>query len=180
MAFRAGDGWDGSTAGMLGRWALIILFMFLLLILSIFPFKIGHFGEIRPSFILMAIYYWAIMRPSTFPPLATFCLGIMLDLLAGDTWPLGVNAITLLAVQWIMRRQRKFMLGQGFIVLWMGLALVTLTAGLFQWLVYSAFNQSFEIQTLQPVLISAVMTSVIFPLIVLPLSAFNKKLAERQ
>lgn len=178
MAFRADDGWQGSTASMLGRWAMTAVFIVVLLVLSTFPFKIGHFGEIRPSFMLMAIYYWAIMRPSTLSPIATFIVGIAFDLMGG--FPLGLNAMTLLIVQWATRRQRKFVLGQGFIVLWMGLALVSLGAGLFQWTVYSAFHQNFQPGSLKPVLTSVVMTTVIFPLIVLPLSAFNKSLAERQ
>lgn len=178
MAFRADDGWQGSTASMLGRWAMTAVFIVVLLVLSTFPFKIGHFGEIRPSFMLMAIYYWAIMRPSTLSPIATFIVGIAFDLMGG--FPLGLNAMTLLIVQWATRRQRKFVLGQGFIVLWMGLALVSLGAGLFQWAVYSAFHQNFQPGSLKPVLTSVVMTTVIFPLIVLPLSAFNKSLAERQ
>ena len=178
MAFRADDGWQGSTASMLGRWAMTAVFIVVLLVLSTFPFKIGHFGEIRPSFMLMAIYYWAIMRPSTLSPIATFIVGIAFDLMGG--FPLGLNAMTLLIVQWGARRERKFVLGQGFIVLWMGLALVSLGAGLFQWAVYSAFHQNFQPGSLKPVLTSVVMTTVIFPLIVLPLSAFNKSLAERQ
>ncbi|MCC7038336.1 MAG: rod shape-determining protein MreD [Alphaproteobacteria bacterium] len=178
MAFGADDGWQGSTASMLGRWAMTAVFIVVLLVLSTFPFKIGHFGEIRPSFMLMAIYYWAIMRPSTLSPIATFIVGIAFDLMGG--FPLGLNAMTLLIVQWGTRRQRKFVLGQGFIVLWMGLALVSLGAGLFQWAVYSSFHQNFQPGSLKPVLTSVVMTTVIFPLIVLPLSAFNKSLAERQ
>ena len=102
MAFPSGDGWQESAFGSLGRFLLTFLAVFLLIVLSIFPFSLGHFGEIRPSFLLMAIYYWAIMRPSTLSPLATFIVGIAFDLMAG--FPLGLNALTLVVAQWVKFR----------------------------------------------------------------------------
>lgn len=178
MVFSAGDGWQGSILGMLGRWCMTLLLIFFLLVLSSFPFKFGSLGEIRPSFMLMAVYYWAIMRPSTLAPIATFIVGLAFDLMGG--FPLGLNALTLVLAQWVTRSQRKFLLGQTFIVIWMGLALVALGAGLLQWVLYSSFNQHFDFAALKPVLLSVFMTSAIFPLIVLPLAAFNRSLAERQ
>lgn len=178
MSYRETDGWQGSILSMLGRWAMTAGLILLLLVLSSFPFKIGNFGEIRPSFMLMAVYYWAIMRPSTLPPIATFIVGLAFDLMAG--FPLGLNAMTLVIAQWVTRSQRKFLLGQSFLVIWMGLTLVSFGAGVFQWLLYSLFNQQFELVALRPILVSVLMTSAIFPLIVLPLAAFNRSLAERQ
>jgi len=177
MAFRGGDGWQESAFGAFGRFMATFAVLFCLLVLSAFPFKIGHFGEIRPSFILMAIYYWAIMRPSTLPPAAAFAVGIVVDLMGA--FPLGLNALTFVVVQWVTRAQRKFLLGQSFVVIWMGLMLVTLGAGLLQWLLYSVFNWHFDLSSIIPILMSVVMTSAIFPLIVLPLSAFNRSMAER-
>ncbi|MDE1151452.1 MAG: rod shape-determining protein MreD [Micavibrio sp.] len=177
MAFRSGDGWQESAFGSFGRFLATFAVLFLLLILSAFPFKIGHFGEIRPSFLLMAIYYWAIMRPSTLPPPATFVVGIVVDLMGG--FPTGLNALTFVVVQWVTRAQRKFLLGQSFVVIWMGLMLVTFGAGMLQWLLYSVFFWHFDVSSIVAILMSVVMTSAIFPLIVLPLSAFNRTMAER-
>ncbi len=177
MAFGTNDGWQGSVVGVLGRWLMTGLLIFLLLVLSSFPFKLGHFGAIRPSFMLMAVYYWAIMRPNTLSPVATFIVGLAFDLMG--KFPLGLNALTLVLAQWVTRTQRKFLLGQSFIVIWMGLALVSLGAGLLQWLLYAGFNQDFDIGALRPILMSVIMTAAVFPLIVLPLAAFNKSLADR-
>ena len=177
MAFRSSDGWQESVFGAVGRGFATFLVLVLLLVLSVFPFKIGHVGEIRPSFILMAIYYWAIMRPSTLPPLAAFFVGIAFDLMGG--FPLGLNAMTLVVAQWVTRTQRKFLLGQPFAVIWMGLMLVSLGSGLLQWALYSLFIWDFEFTSIRATLMSVVMTAAIFPLIVLPLSAFNKSMAER-
>ena len=51
--FKSGDGWQESLFGALGRFLLTFLAIFLLLVLSTFPFSIGHVGEIRPSFLLL-------------------------------------------------------------------------------------------------------------------------------
>lgn len=177
MVFRKEDGWQGSVPDMLRRWFLIGLVILGLLVLSAFPFTFANFGQIRPSFMLMAVYYWAIMRPSTLPPVATFLVGIAFDLVAD--MPLGLNAMTLVLAQWVTSSQRKVLLGQSFIVIWMGLGIVAVGAGLFQWILKSLFDFHFDVGSLRPMLVSVVLTAAVFPLIVLPLSAFNKALAER-
>ena len=93
--------------------------------------------------------------------------------------PLGLNAMTLVIAQWVTSTQRKVLLGQSFIVIWMGLGIVALGSGVFQWVLKSLFDEQFDIGSLRPMLVSVFMTAAVFPLIVLPLSAFNKALAER-
>lgn len=177
MAFRKEDAWQGSVTDILRRWLLTGLVIMALLVLSVFPFNFANIGEIRPSFMLMAVYYWAIMRPSTLLPIPTFFVGLAFDLLAN--MPLGLNAMTLVIAQWATSTQRKVLLGQSFIVIWMGLGIVALGSGVFQWLLKSLFDAQFDIGSLRPMLVSVFMTAAVFPLIVLPLSAFNKALAER-
>jgi rod shape-determining protein MreD len=176
MTFKADEGWEEPILSMLGRWALTLLLIFALLLLSTFPFKFANFGEIRPSFMLIAVYYWAIMRPQTLSPAATFIVGIAFDLMTGS--PLALNALTLLLVQWITQRQRKFLLGQPFLVMWMGLGLVAIGASAMQWALYSLFY--LEAVSVRDCLMSALMTAAVFPLVVMPLSAFNKMLADRR
>lgn len=176
MAFRTGDGWQGSVPGALRRWALTGCLILVLLVLSAFPFQFGNFGQIRPAFMLMAVYYFAIMRPSLLPPVAAFIVGVAFDLM--EYLPLGVTALTLVLAQWITRSQRKALLGQSFVVLWMGMALLALGAGLLQWVLYSLFYNHFDIWVLKPMLVSVAVTAAVFPLFVLPLSALNKSLAD--
>ncbi len=168
--------WQEVMLGVIGRLGLTLLVLFLLLTLSAFPFHAGSLGMIRPVFILIAIYYWSITRPDMLPPLATFVTGIVFDLLCG--YPLGMTALTLVAVQWAMRLQRKFLSGQPFRVIWAGMGLVALGAGFVQWLLFSIFYG--DIVPLLPVLASVIVTVAVFPLFVPLLAKFNKMLADRR
>jgi rod shape-determining protein MreD len=125
---------------------------------------------------LIAVYYWAIMRPQTLTPAATFIVGIAFDLMTNS--PLGLNALTLLLVQWVTQRQRKFLLGQPFLVMWMGLGLVATGASALQWALFSLYN--LQLVAVRDCIMSALMTAAVFPLVVMPLSAFNKMLADRR
>jgi len=57
--------------------------------------------------------------------------------------------------------------------------LVSLGSGLLQWALYSLFYWHFDLSSIRAMLMSVVMTAAIFPLVVLPLSAFNRSMAER-
>ncbi len=175
MTFKADEGWEEPILTMLWRWAVTVFVVAILIALSAFPFHIGDFGEIRPSFMIMAVYYWAVMCPPMLSPLAAFLSGAAFDLLTG--LPFGLNAMTLVAVQWTTRAQRKFLLGQPFLVMWVGLGLVSVGAELLQWGAVSLFN--WAVMPLESNLMSALLTTAIFPLAVLPLSIFNKPLADR-
>jgi rod shape-determining protein MreD len=164
------DRWEDSFLENLAHLGLTMMIVFVLLLLSAFPFKLGGFGEIRPAFLLMAVYYWSIFRPRMMLPVGTFLSGIILDLLAG--MPLGLNTLTLLVVQILTRGQRKFMQSQRFAVIWIGFHMVALGAALLQWAIYSLFEWHW--MPMKPLLISAIMTGLIFPLAVLPLYAINR------
>ena len=124
------DEWHESLLRIVGRWGLGLAVVLALILLSAMPFRIVHLGEVRPAFMLMAVYYWTILRPT--PPLAVFALGLVLDLLSD--YPFGMNAMVLVAVQALTAHNRKFLLGQSFLVIWAGFALFALGAGVLQWL----------------------------------------------
>jgi rod shape-determining protein MreD len=164
--------WQETILKTVGRWGLALAVLLALILLSAIPFHIPHLGEIRPVFMLMAVYYWTILRPSS--PLAVFALGLVLDLLSG--YPLGLNALVLVAVQALTAHNRKFLLGQSFLVIWAGFALVALGTAIVQWGLFSLFNLAFV--TPKPALISALLSAFIFPLSALPLAAVYKALAD--
>jgi rod shape-determining protein MreD len=110
----------------------------ILLLLSVVSFSLPYISGVRPFFVLMAIYYWAIYRPTLIPPVATFGLGIILDLLTGA--PVGLNALLFTVLQWVVRRQRVFLMGQPFVMIWIGFGLTALLAGTGQYLAYMAMT----------------------------------------
>ncbi len=167
------DEWYEQLLRIVARWGLGLAVLLALVLLSAVPFRIAHLGEVRPAFMLMAVYYWTILRPS--PPLAVFILGLILDLLS--YYPFGMNAMVLVAVQALTTHNRKFLLGQSFLVIWAGFALVALGAGALQWGLFSLFNVA--LVSAKPVLISIVLSAFLFPVSVLPLAAVHKALSDQ-
>jgi rod shape-determining protein MreD len=164
--------WHESFLKTVGRWGLVLAVVLALILLSAIPLRFAHFGEVRPAFMLMAVYYWTILRPA--PPVVVFFLGLILDFLSGY-YP-GMTSLVLVAAQVLTNSQRKFLLGQPFLVIWAGFALVAFGAGALQWGLFSLFNA-----TLVPVksmLISSALSALLFPLCVLPLAAVYKALAD--
>lgn len=164
--------WHESLLRTVGRWGLGLAVVLALILLSAIPFRIVHLGEVRPAFMLTAVYYWTILRP--LPPLAVFALGLILDLLS-NYW-FGMNALVLVAVQALTTHNRKFLLGQSFLVIWAGFALVAFGAAAVQWALFSLFDTA--LISAKPILISTVLSVVLFPLSVLPLAGVHKALSD--
>lgn len=169
------DNWEGSLSGLLRRWGVTALIILALLLVSTFPFTIADMGEIRPSFLLIAVYYWAVVRPETLRPSGAFLVGLAFDLLAD--YPFGMTALTLVLAQWLTTSQRKFLLGQPFIVMWLGFALVAAGASALQWGLFSLFN--LRLMNVEPCAASALLTAAFFPLAVPVLSAFSAQIKGR-
>lgn len=169
---------DGLREGLLealGRFGLTALIIFVLLLLSTFPLRIAGLHEIRPAFLLIAVYYWAIYRPYMLRPTGAFVGGLVLDLLSG--LPPGLSSLTLVVVQAITGAQQKFMLAQGYAVVWSCFALTAFLAGSLQWLVMSLIESS--VMSIRAVLMAALLTTLIYPLITWPLYLLNRALDDR-
>ena len=94
--------------------ALIIL----LFILNIIPHSIPNYGAIKPDFMLIAIFYWAVHRPGFMPPSICFLLGVLMDIFSA--LPLGLTAFIFILLHKFTRDQRKVFLGQPYYVSWIG------------------------------------------------------------
>lgn len=158
----------------IGRWGLGLSVLLVFFALSLTPIEVAHFGAVRPAFMLMAVYYWTILRPGIVPAPFVFVIGLTLDLLSG--YPLGMNAFILVVVQWLTRVQRRFLLGQSFLLIWAGFAVIALGAGLVQWLMFALFN--FEAFTIKPMLVSTIISISIFPMLVYPMAAAHKAMKD--
>jgi len=168
-------GLEESFASAFRRTALVALQIAVLMLLSAFPFNFWHMASVRPAFLLMAVYHWAVFRPRTLPPVGAFLAGLLLDLLTAG--PLGLNALTLVAVQWFTKTQRRFLVGQSFLVLWLCFFLMSFAAYGFQWAMFSLF--SLTLSPVRPMLAGAVVTGLFFPPMAGLMNAFNKRLSGR-
>ena len=110
------------------------VFLLFVIVFSILALPFAYAGAVRPAFLLMVVYYWSIYRPTLMPPVLCFAAGLAVDMLSGA--PPGLNAMELVAVQWLIAGQRRFLMGQNYLMLWAVFALVDGLAMAVQWGLY--------------------------------------------
>lgn len=112
----------------------------LLVVVSVLPMHIPSFGAVSPVLSLMAVYYWSIFRPDLMPSFAVFGAGLFLDILSGT--PLGAFALVFLLVRVTVVSQRRFFIGNSFMVMWWGFMLVTAGSLALVWEIASLLNMT--------------------------------------
>jgi rod shape-determining protein MreD len=147
-----------------------------LFLISVVALPFPRIGQIQPAFILMAVYYWSIYRPTLMPPWVCFFIGLLLDFICGQT--LGVNAIIFTLVQWIVRDQRKFLMGQPYVTIWFVFALVAGLSLSLQWTLYGLVDMQWA--PLPPVILSMMATFLLFPVVTLFLILVHRVLPSIQ
>lgn len=143
------------------------------------PLPLLHNVEI--PFVLMAIYYWAMYRPTLVPAWLLFVIGMLMDVLSG--LPLGLNTIIFIAIGWGVSRKRRFLMSQPFFVIWCMFVAVCLLAFSLRWGLFSLLHA--DIVDYTPVLYGTLIGGLSFPLIsvmlrlthkILPVGPRSKKL----
>lgn len=69
-----------------------------------------------PAVTLPQVVFWSLVRPGAMSPPAVFLLGLLLDLLT--LAPLGTGVVTLLVAHGLAVAWRRFLLRQGFLLIW--------------------------------------------------------------
>lgn len=131
----------------------------LLVAASVLPLQLPDLGRISPNLAVMATFYWAIYRPDLFPAPAAFVLGMWLDLLTGA--PVGINALVLLLVHWVITSQRRFFQGKSFGVVWWAFALTISGAMVLFWILSVAYHLTLIDPS--PVVFQLLLTIACFP-----------------
>lgn len=160
-------------------WALRLLLaqavVFIFALLNVVSLSLPHAGDLKPFFLLTAVYYWAIYRPTVMPLVYTFCLGLLLDILGN--LPLGVTAIILVGLQYLVQRSRLFLMGQPYAMVWLGFSLLSFAYAFLMWILISFFNLTFlPFQSFLQSLIAACLTILLFPLASLLLQSIHRLL----
>lgn len=138
-----------------------VVFTTLAVLMTMVPFGLSSAVLAPPSFGLVAVFLWAVYRPDLLPPAVVFAMGLLQDLLWGG--PLGLWAFVFLASYLLSETQRLVLIGQGFGFMWAGFGMVAGVAGILSWLAASAYYGQFV--PLVPVLVQAVLSLAVFPLI---------------
>lgn len=156
----------------IGRYLLVAAVLTCFFLLNVAPLPLGQLEDIRPAFVLMAVYYWSIVRPDMMQLWVAFCAGAVLDILLG--YPLGLHALIFTLVRTGMVRQRRYFLGQSFVMTWWGFAVIAGLAGAVQWMVMSLYTTTFA--SLLPVAAGIALSVALFPLFALMLHAAHRVL----
>ena len=152
------------------RTAIAQVFFMALFLMNLVSISLPQTGEIRPYFLVMIIYYWAIYRPSILSPIFVFLLGFFYDLVLG--FPLGMHGVLFLSIQWILNTQRLFFMGQTYLVVWIGFSLTCLAALFLEWSFFSILSQN--LIEIGPLINSLLVTTFLFPLVALIFGLIHK------
>jgi rod shape-determining protein MreD len=129
-------------------------------LLSMVPFGLSTTVLAPPSFGLIAIFLWTMIRPELLPAAAVFALGLLQDLLWGG--PMGLWAFVFLLAYVLTLSQRTFLIGRGFGFTWAGFGLVAAIAGLVSWIFAMAFHGQFLLP--YPAIVQTVLSAAVYPL----------------
>ncbi|MBU0800423.1 MAG: rod shape-determining protein MreD [Alphaproteobacteria bacterium] len=144
------------------RLAVPQLLLLLLLILNLMALPVPYAGPVKPMLVMMAVYYWSIYRPTLLPPWLCFIVGLLMDILSG--MPPGVNAFILVALQWLVQDQRRFLMGQPYVTIWAVFGLVMGGAALAEWVLLGLV---LGWAALTPVLAAVLLSLFLFPFVTL-------------
>lgn len=148
----------GSSLGWVVGVGAAHAILAVLFLLNLTSFSMAHTAEIKPFFVLMAVYYWSVCRPMLVPPAAVFVIGLVMDVLSG--LPVGLTSAILVAAQWLVRGQRRYLMGQSYVVLWTGFAIICMVAAFAQWGLFGLTRLTWP--ALAPVAISCGVSILLF------------------
>ena len=138
---------------------LLIFALFVLNIVSLSSVIIT--GSFEIPFLLGAIYYWSVYRPTLIPVWFVFISGFTLDLITG--LPVGISPFVFILVRWIVTDQRLFLANQSFPAVWIGYVLVCTFSNILQWVLFGLTEGHWV--GIFPVLVVILLGSCIYPLL---------------
>lgn len=143
------------------RGLVVQVFIFALFLLSFIYISLPLSIDIKPYFLLMAIFFWAIRRPTIISPVLLFGYGLLQDIFFD--YPLGLHSALYLIFFYIIRKQRLYLMSQTYLVYLMFFGLLCFIYGVLEWCFFSAvYLKFFEIQAL---VFSFIFTVLIYPII---------------
>lgn len=146
----------------------------LMLLLAGAPFGIAGQAQIQVAIAFASVFFWSLFRPQSMPPWIVFLLGVLIDLLGFA--PLGVGVLILLALHGFALRWRRFLVRQGFGLVWLGFVALATGAAAVQWVLTSAL--SLRVLPVAPAAFLAVFAVGLYPLLAVPMTLAHRSLAD--
>jgi len=139
-------------------------------LLTQLPFGSWAGFSVTPALGLVALFFWALFRPSLLPPLLVFFIGLYHDLLSAG--PLGLWTLTYLVFYGYFVERRTFYVGRTFQSLWFAFVVGVVIAGFVIWAVSSLFHYS--LLSPVPVITQGLATMLVYPFWARVLMIFNR------
>ena len=145
-----------------GGWVIILSFL-VAFVLAVFPMPQGLLWA-RPEWVTLVLIYWIIALPQRVGIVASFCAGLMLDLLEGSQ--LGQNALSLSVVAYLSlllyQRLRVFNMLQQVTIIFVMVGINQLVS---QWVQNLTGVGAVSLLFLLPALLSALMWPAVLTLL---------------
>lgn len=164
-------GFTETTRGGL-RVLSIYLFLGLLFMLNLANIPILGSGNVSPAFLLMGIYFWTISRPSLLPLPVVFLIALIFDIVSGSV--VGLHTLAFMIIVVLVKSQRRYLMGQPWLVLWAGFAIAMLILGLIQFLVFAI--QSGNVPPLWILPVNVLISVLAYPLMTPLMNRLNRVL----
>lgn len=158
----------GFSLRMAVPYGLMVALFFMGLMAVPYPFGVLT----KVPFFIMAIYYWSIYRPTLVAPWLVFAAGMVMDVIGG--FALGFNALIFVILQWFITDQRRFLMGQPFIMVWVGFVFACGSVLLVEWGLFSLLQ--FQYIAAMPLLFSFLLGVTLFPFVSILLHMTHKVL----
>ena len=146
----------------------------ILLLLSAAPLGLPGQAALQMAVVLGAVFFWSLYRPDCMTPVSVFLLGVLADLLGYA--PPGVGVLILLLAHGVALRWRRFLVKQGFMLVWLAYWLVACVAAALQWALTSLLM--FRLLPPGAALFQAILAAGLYPVLSLLLVLAHQALTE--
>ncbi len=158
-------------------WAAVpFLVIVVLILLTLIPAQLPLNATNLP-FPLLAIFYWAVFRPESVSVGVIFVAGLLVDFLSGSS--IGMHTFLYVLIFSISKGQRRFLIGQGFLTLWVSFFLVCVLHQAVLWGVYHLLQKGVAVAFF-PLLFSGAIVAALLPVSFPVLATLNKRLDDAE
>lgn len=130
------------------------------IIFNLFEYNFLFERSVTPFFILMIVFFWSIYQPSLFHPVYIFFIGFVYDVFFN--FYIGLHSLLFVFLYFTLSRQRVFLLGQNYFVIYLLFILIVAATHAFEIIFYYIILGS--VQDYLLILYNFSATILLFPL----------------
>jgi rod shape-determining protein MreD len=166
-----------SVWRQIAREALPVFSIVCLLLLAMVPLRLPSGWSPGGLWPLLGLFYWILVQPRLMKLPRVFIIGLLCDLALG--LPLGCYTLSFIVVHTVLTTQRRFLVGQGFWLVWPAFALSVFIVYSLSFLLYDLVHAARLSSAIwQQGLPSVVIVCLALP-VLLPLFHSMQRLLER-